>query len=130
MGLSLQPMTLRVGVMDSARPGSSVSHPVQVLSGGQRAWRGLKRLLVVSAIGVCIVPLPLLHVCGLVVALVAGPIAGVFAARAHALLGAGEVTCAKCEKPVQVAEGTAGWPARVHCSACGAMLELRPEASS
>jgi sugar lactone lactonase YvrE len=92
MGLPLQPMTLRVGVMDSARPGSSVSHPVQVLSGGQRAWRGLKRLLIVSAIGVCIVPLPLLHACGLVVALVVGPIAGVFAARAHAVLG---VHCGK-----------------------------------
>lgn len=123
----MQPMPLVVAVMDSARAGKSVTHPVHVLSAGERVWRGLKRTLLVSAIGLGILPLPLMHVCGAVVAVIAGPIAGIFAARAHVLLGGGSVACAKCDQPLAVKDGTPGWPARVHCVSCGAMIELRPE---
>lgn len=119
------PTEVVIGVMDSSRPGQVAMLPVTTLSSGERAWRGLKRMLLVSAIGLCVVPLPLLHVCGAVVALIVGPIAGVFAARARAVFGACEVACAKCGQPLAIVDGTPGWPARVHCSKCGAMVELK-----
>jgi hypothetical protein len=122
----MTPMSVLVGVMDSQRPGSVVTVPVEVLGPSTRALRGLKRMALVSVIGVCIVPIPLLHLCGVLVALIVGPIAGVFAWQAKALLGACAVPCAKCNEPLAIPEGQAGWPARVHCAKCGAMVEFNP----
>lgn len=112
--------------MDSSKPGTVATLPVAVLSPGARAWRGLKRLLLVSGIGLLILPVPLVHLCGAAIALVAGPIAGIFAWRATAVLGSSEVPCPKCAVRLPVPEGLAGWPARLHCKACGSMAELRP----
>ena len=120
----MAPTPVRVGVMDSARPGLVVTLPVEQLSAGARAWRGLKRTLLVSGIGLMIVPVPLLHLCGVAVAVVAGPIAGVFAWKSTALFGSGEVPCPKCDQLVALTPRLAGWPARVHCQKCGAMVEL------
>lgn len=120
------PTPVRVGVMDSMRPGRLVDLPVEQLSPRARLWRGLKRMLLVSAVGAVVVPIPLLHVCGFAMVLVAGPVAGVFAWRDAALIGMGEVPCPKCTEPVKTLPGLAGWPARLHCSKCGAMVELNP----
>ena len=122
----MEPTPVRVGVMDSARPGLVVTLPVQQLSQGARAWRGLKRMLLVSAVGVLLIPVPLMHLCGLGVALLAGPIAGVFAWQSKAVFGGGEVPCPKCSQAVPLTAKLAGWPARVHCQKCGAMVELQP----
>jgi ribosomal protein S27AE len=65
-------------------------------------------------------------VCGAVVLVVAGPIAGAFAFKQAAVLGTGSVPCPKCSEQVALTEGLAGWPARVHCQKCGAMVELNP----
>ena len=111
--------------MDSAKPGLVLTVPVTQLGPGARAWRGLKRMALVSGIGVVLVAVPLLHVCGAVVVLIAGPIAGVFAWRARAVLGACEIACPKCSQPVLVPDQLPGWPARVHCAKCGAMVELQ-----
>ena len=122
----MEPTPVRVGVMDSARPGLVVTLPVEQLSSRARAWRGAKRTLLVSGIGLLIIPVPLLHLCGVAVAFVAGPIAGVFAWKSTALFGAGEVPCPKCSQSVALTPKLAGWPARVHCQKCGAMVELQP----
>lgn len=121
-----QPLSVRVGVMDSQRPGLVVSLPVELLTQTARAWRGLKRFGLVSVIGVVVIPIPLLHLCGVLVALIAGPVAGVFAWRASAVLGTSQVPCAKCSASLEIPEGLSGWPARVHCVKCGAMVELTP----
>ena len=122
----MEPTPVRVGVMDSMRPGLVVTLNVEQLSPQVRAWRGLKRTLIVSGIGAVVVFIPLVHACGLVVLLVAGPIAGVFAFRQAAIIGGGSVPCPKCSALVTMVEGLAGWPARVHCQKCGAMVELNP----
>lgn len=122
----MQPTPVHVAVMDSSKPGVVATLPVEVLSPGARAWRGLKRTALVSGVGLLILPVPLVHLCGAAIALVAGPIAGVFAWRATAVLGSSEVQCPKCAGTLAVPEGLAGWPARLHCKACGSMAELRP----
>lgn len=121
----MEPTPVRVGVMDSQKPGLVVMLPVEPLSPQARMLRVAKRVAIVSGIGLLILPLPLLHACGAVVALVAGPIAGVFAWRDTVLFGAGEVACPRCGKPVSIPPKLAGWPARVHCGQCGAMVELQ-----
>lgn len=123
----MQPTPVHVAVMDSRKPGALVTLPVERLSPGARAWRGARRMLLVSGIGLVILPVPLMHACGAIIALVAGPIAGFFAWRSTAVLGRGEVPCPKCAVTLAVPEGLAGWPARLHCQACGAMAELRPD---
>lgn len=122
----MQPTPVRVGVMDSQRPGLVIDLPVEKLSSSARAFRGLKRALLVCGLGALVIPIPLVHLCGVGIVLVAGPIAGVFAWRAAAVLGAAEVPCPKCSTPVAITPGLAGWPARVHCRGCGAMVELNP----
>lgn len=124
----MQPTPVHVAVMDSSKPGAVVTLPVEVLSPAARAWRGAKRTALVSGIGLVILPVPLMHACGAIVALVAGPIAGIFAWRSTAVLGVSEVPCPKCAVTLPLPEGLAGWPARVHCKACGSMAELRPAA--
>lgn len=128
----LTPTPLRAGVMDSQRPGLVVTLPVLQLSTGARVLRALKRLALVSGIGLLIVPVPLLHVCGAVIAGVAGPIAAVFAFTARALVeGKGEVmVCPKCSKTLPLPAQLVGWPARFQCLECKAMIELTPEATT
>lgn len=126
----MQPTPVRVGVMDSQRPGLVVTLPVDHLSSGARALRALLRLGIVSGVGVVVMLIPLVHLCGLTVALLGGPIAGVLTFRQSALIGAGSVSCPKCSEQVAMPPGLAGWPARVHCPKCGAMVELNPAVQS
>lgn len=124
--LPTTPTRVLVKVMDSSRPGAEALLPVHALSARGRAWRGVKRLALVSGVGLVLTPVPLIHACGLVMLLVAGPVAGFFAWRARAVFGASEVTCPKCAQPLPVPEGLPAWPARLHCRACGSMAELSP----
>lgn len=121
----MEPTSVRVGVMDSARPGLVVTLPVHQLSAGARAWRALRRMSIVSGVGLVLLLVPLMHVCGFVIALLAGPIAGAFAWKDSALIGTGEVPCPKCSEVVPLPAKLSGWPARVHCPKCGAMVELQ-----
>jgi hypothetical protein len=122
----MQPTPLRIGIMDSQREKLSATLPVLQLSVGARVGRGLLRFLVVSGIGALLVPVPLLHLCGAVVAVVVGPIVGLFAFLPKAKVGGGQITCPKCSTAVTVRDGVMGWPARVQCLACKSMLELTP----
>lgn len=117
---------VRVGVMDSTRPGLVVSLPVHRLSAWERFNRAALKGLLVSAVGVGVALLPLLHACGLVTALLVGPVAAAFAWRASVIFGEGAVACPRCSESLSLPPKLAGWPARVHCGKCGAMVELRP----
>lgn len=125
---NLKPMPVRVGVMDSQRAGQVVDLGVEVLTPSARTWRGLTRGLMVSAAGLLLLPVPVAHfICLPIVVLVGGPIAGVFAWRQLAVIGAGQaVPCAKCNEQITIPKNLAGWPARLHCGKCGAMVELNP----
>ncbi len=123
----LKPTPVRVGVMDSKREGTVVDLGVQVLTPSQRTMRGITHGGLVSLLGLLLIPIPLIHFCVPVVVLVAGPIVGVFAWKKAAVIGAGQtLPCAKCNEPLTIPKNLAGWPARVHCSKCGAMVELNP----
>jgi hypothetical protein len=122
-----KPTPVRVGVMDSQKPGVVTELGVEVLSSSARAMRGFTRGGLVSALGLLLIPIPLIHFCVPVVVLIVGPIVGVFAWKKSALIAAGQtVQCAKCNEPITIAKNLAGWPARVHCGKCGAMVELNP----
>lgn len=120
----MQPTAVHVGVMDSARAGKVVTLPVQALSQGVRVLRGLGRFALVAVVGVAIAVVPLIHLCGIAV-VCAGPIAGFLAWKRAARIGAGEIDCPKCDQRVQLPLKLMGWPARVHCEHCGAMVELK-----
>ncbi|MFT3710680.1 MAG: hypothetical protein QM817_23910 [Archangium sp.] len=122
----MTPTPLRAGVMDSQRPGLDVTLPVLRLSTGARVGRALVRLGIVSGIGLALVPVPLLHACGAITALIVGPIAAIFAFRGRAKVGAGNITCPKCSQPLPVPDALVGWPARFQCLQCKAMIELTP----
>ncbi|MBL8914884.1 MAG: hypothetical protein JNM17_29535 [Archangium sp.] len=122
----MTPTPMRAGVMDSQRPGLVVTLPCRELSTGARVGRALLRLAIVSGIGLAILPVPLMHVCGAIVAAVAGPIAAVFAFRGRAVVGPGEISCPKCSKPLAVPAKLIGWPARFQCLDCKAMIDLTP----
>jgi ribosomal protein S27AE len=124
----METANVRVAVMDSAQPGVVAAVQVDPLARGRRLGRGALRWLLLSGVGAVVVVLPLLHVCGLVLVLLAAPVAGVLAYRVQVLLGEGQVPCPKCGAVVPVPAGTAGWPARLHCGACGSSLRVRPEA--
>ena len=125
----MTPTALRLGVMDSQRERVAVTLPVLALSSGARLLRALKWLGIVSGVGLVLVPVPLLHLCGAITALVVGPITALFAFRAKALVGPGELDCVKCAQRVAVPNRLVGWPARVQCLSCKAMLELTPDAA-
>ena len=112
--------------MDSARPPTTASVTLQRLSATQRVGRGLARFAMVSGAGAVLALLPLLHGCGLVTFLIAGPVMGFYAFRPTVLLGPSEVSCPKCAATVSVAAKTPGWPSRLHCGSCGSTFFVRP----
>lgn len=127
--MAMEPTELRVAVMDSARPGLVATLPVQRLSQGARAGRGALRLLLVGGVGVALIFVPLVHLCGAAIAFIGAPIAAFFAWKASALIGEGTFPCPKCEQSLKTPPRLSGWPARVHCDKCGAMVELKPTAA-
>lgn len=122
----MEAVPVHVGVMDSQRPGTVVTLQVDSLSAARRLGRAALRGLMVSGVGLGVTLLPLLHACGLFTVLLVGPLVAAFSLRASVLLAEGEVACPRCAAPVGISAKLAGWPARVHCGSCGAMVELKP----
>ncbi|MEW6434242.1 MAG: hypothetical protein AB1730_22300 [Myxococcota bacterium] len=129
----MEPTLVRIGVMDSRRPQEVVSLPVRHLRQLERVGRGLKRMLSITGIGLLVanvfllvIPLPHIHLCLLPIALTAGPIIGVAAWRQRVLLAAGPIACPRCDAPVLLPAELPGWPARLNCESCAAMVELNP----
>lgn len=120
----MRPTDVRVGIMDSTREGAVATVPVLHLSRGARTLRSLKRLLLVSGVGAVLIPVPLIHVCGAVVAVIVGPLAAAWAFRTSAVMGDCQVPCPKCNQPVTLSSAHTGWPVRVQCMNCSAMVEL------
>lgn len=122
----MEPQEVLLSVMDSARPPLFATVQAERLSMGRRTGRALARLAMVSGAGAVLAVLPLLHACGLVTLLVAGPAFAVLALRVTVLLGEGQVDCPKCGARVAIAAETPGWPARMHCGTCGSTFFIRP----
>lgn len=117
---------LHVRVMDSSKWMASAELPVQHFSVGMRLWRACKRLGLVSGVGLLLIPVPLMHICGAAVALVVGPLAAAWAAKPSACMGECEVACPRCGRPVALSNQNTGWPVRVQCLQCSSMIELTP----
>jgi hypothetical protein len=127
----VEPTAVRIGLMDSRRPGLVEWLPARHLTPMQRAWRALKRgfvvggtSLVVTNLLVLFVPIPWLHFCTVPFAILAGPLMAVLTVRERALLGACVVKCPRCRETVEVPKDFPGWPARKNCLACGIMVQL------
>lgn len=127
----MEPTFVRIGMMDSTRPGLVVTLPARHLSRFERLRRALVRMSLVSVIALFIsnlmllvVPAPHVHLCSLPLAIILGPLVGFLVWRQRALLAASEIECARCRKPVAVPANHPGWPARMNCLHCGIMVEL------
>ncbi len=127
----MEPTSVRIGMMDSTRPGLVVTLSAHHLTRFERLRRALVRMTIVSVIALfvsnmmlLVVPAPHLHLCSLPLAIILGPLVGFLAWRQRALLAAGEIDCARCRKPVTVPANHPGWPARMNCLHCGIMVEL------
>lgn len=127
----MEPTPVRIGMMDSTRPGVVVTLSARHLTRFERLRRALGRMAIVSAIALLVsnfmllvVPAPHLHLCSLPLAIIVGPLVGFLSWRERALLAAGEIECARCRKPVSVPANKPGWPARMNCLHCGIMVEL------
>ena len=126
--MSMEPQNVLLAVMDSARPPQKGSVRVERLSLARRLARGLGRLALVSGIGAVL--LPMVHLCGFVMLLFGGPVLGYIAWKAQVLLDEGWVSCPKCGATVPIEAKTPGWPARMHCGACGSTFFIRPDPGS
>lgn len=124
--MSLEPQRVLLNVMDSSRTPATGNVLVERLSMPRRAGRAILRTGMVSGGGAILALLPLLHGCGLITLLVAGPVYGFMTWRKTVLLGEGQVSCPKCQATVAVADKTPGWPARMHCGTCGSTFFIRP----
>jgi hypothetical protein len=127
----MEPTPVRIGMMDSTRPGLVVTLPARHLSGWERFRRAFGRMMIVSTIALVIsnfmlliVPAPHVHLCSLPLSIIIGPLVAYVVWRERVLLGATEIACARCRKPVAVPQDHPGWPARMNCLHCGIMVEL------
>ena len=127
----MEPTAVRIRMMDSTRPGLVATLAARHLSRWERFRRASGRMLLVSSIALFIsnfmllvVPAPHLHLCSLPLSLILGPLVAFLAWRQRVLLGAAEISCARCRKPVTVPANHPGWPARMNCLHCGIMVEL------
>jgi hypothetical protein len=126
----VQTVAVGVSVADSSRPPLPATVEVTELSSSQRLSRGLKRFAIVSGAGLGLAIVPLVHLCGALVVVIGGPLAGYLAWRATVECGSGEVPCARCERPVFVKAGRLGWPLQLHCDGCGCSLEVKPSTAA
>jgi hypothetical protein len=127
----VEPTSVRIGMMDSTRPGEVVLLPARHLGPWERFRRAFGRMVVVSGIALfisnfmlLIVPAPHVHLCSLPLSIILGPLVAFLSWRQRVLLGASEIACVRCRKPVAVPANHPGWPARMNCLHCGIMVEL------
>lgn len=127
----MEPTPVRIGMMDSTRPGLVVTLLARHLTHFERLRRALGRMTIVAVIALfvanlmlLVVPAPHVHLCSLPLAIILGPLVGFLTWRERALLAAGEIECARCRKPVTVPANQPGWPARMNCLHCGIMVQL------
>lgn len=128
---------VRIGIMDSRRPGLVALLPATHLGLPRRIARATKRFCVASVaslLGLNVLllffPVPWIHLFTIPVALFLAPVLGVLTIRQRVLLGACEVACPRCAKPVAFPPGFPGWPARMNCLACGIRVELAEAAGN
>lgn len=119
---------VRLTVMDSARAPLAGELRVLDLSATGRARRAAARLGMTWGAAVFCVFIPLLHFVLVPSLLLLGPFVAWQTWRATVLLVAGTVTCPKCQAQAALEEGTAGWPARLHCGHCGTTFDAAPVA--
>ena len=127
----MRPTPVRIGIMDSRRPGVVAVLPATHLGLPRRLARATKRF-VVAALGSIVglnvlllfVPVPWFHLVTIPVALFLAPVLAVLTVRQRVLFGACEVACPRCAKPVAIPHDFPGWPARINCLACGIRVEL------
>lgn len=122
----MEPVAVHVRLMDSQAEPKPAVLQARSVPFAERVLRGLKRLGLVSGIGLVVLVLPVLHLCGAVVALVVGPVAAFLAFRGTAVLQAGTVECPRCAAQAAIEDGTTGWPARLHCLHCGSTFDAWP----
>ena len=75
----MENVRVHVGVMDSGRTDYVAVLPYASLSAANRLWKGLSRVAMISLLGLAVVLVPLLHLCGSAAALLGGPVVAVFA---------------------------------------------------
>lgn len=122
--------------MEWHRPQRVATLEVTHLRWVERLWRGARRgllvsggLLVVGNIALILMPAPHLHLCLFPLAFVLGPVVAAFGIKDRVLIEPTTLPCPRCQQPVVIADKLGGWPARVNCEACAAMVELN-EATS
>lgn len=127
----MRPTPVRLGIMDSRRPGLVAVLPATHLGLLRRLARATKRFVVASLaslVGLNVlllfVPVPWVHLFTVPVALLLAPVLGVLTIRQRVLFGACEVACPRCARPVAIPQDFPGWPARINCLACGIRVEL------
>jgi hypothetical protein len=127
----VEPTSVRIGMMDSRRPGVVTVLQARHLTRAQRLARALRRFVVAALLSVVVlnvlllfVPVPVLHLCTLPAAVLVAPILTVVTFRQTVLLAACEVPCPRCGEPVAFPADFPGWPARRNCLGCGIMVEL------
>lgn len=125
------PTQVRVGVMDSARPGEVVTLQVRHLGAGERFrlamwrffWVGFLALFISNFI-LLVIPAPHIHLCSLPIALALGPFVAFLTWRIRARFDAQTMRCPRCPHDIEVPLNLGGWPARFNCVHCGRMVEL------
>lgn len=100
---------------------------VRLVPTAVRLGKALGLLFGLGGLGAVLVFVPGLHLCGVVLLLLAAPLFSWFTwQRAVFTVGAQTVACPKCAAPVQVGDALVGWPVRFLCEPCGATLNANP----
>ncbi len=100
---------------------------VRIVPLAVRLGKALGLFFGLGGLGAVMVFLPGLHLCGVVLVLLATPLVSWFTwQRAVFTVGEQTVACPKCQAPVRVPANTVGWPVRFLCEPCGTNLTANP----
>jgi hypothetical protein len=116
-------MQVDLAVQYSERPPVSGELEVRTVPLAVRVGKALGSFFGLGGLGAVLVFVPGLHLCGVVVLLLATPLVSWFIwQRAVFTVGEQTVACPKCAAPVRVGADTVGWPVRFLCEPCGTNL--------
>lgn len=114
-------------LMDGHRPVGHTMLTIRRLGAPHRLVRAAGRFGMVAAAGGAVALIPLMHLCGALVVLLAAPVVAFMAWRPQVLTTtACTLACPQCKAPVTLPPGATGWPVQVHCEACGITMSARP----